>query len=269
MLTRKHLLIILIVIVIAIPSWRGSLQAALSISPAFIELPLDKGRPGGQFIITNVGDEEERYRIRAIHFLFMEDGGLREVPPDEHSIAPWVRFNPKELTLKPKTKQTVRFVIAPNSTLHTGEYWGAMELESLKTTFGKGEDAGGRKLSIEVIPTILVPIFGTVGNVRYQAASKGARIVTMENRKVIESLITNTGEGRLFLTGEFEIINASGQSVEKGSLGQAYVLPGADRKFKVPIGTSLPDGQYTINVKYSSTGLGEPVREKIQLEWKP
>ncbi|HSR09864.1 MAG TPA: hypothetical protein VLS90_00360 [Thermodesulfobacteriota bacterium] len=106
----------------------------LSISPAFVEVSLDKGRPAGQFTIANLGEEEERYRIRAIHFTFMRDGGVRYVEPDERSLAPWIKFNPTEFVIGPKERRAVRYVIAPKGKLRPGEYWAGMELESLRTT---------------------------------------------------------------------------------------------------------------------------------------
>lgn len=259
-----------VVIVMMLLLWGSTtVHATLSISPAYVELALDKGRPSGQFQITNVGDSEERYRIKAIHFLFLEDGGFREIPPDDRSLAQWVRFNPKEFVLPPKSRQTVRFTVNTRGKLQTGEYWGAMELESLKTTHGRGKDAAGRELSIEVIPTILVPIFGKVGTVRYQATLKETRIVTSEKGEIVESQIANTGQGRLFIGGTYEIADSSGQSVASGILGRAYVLPGAERKFAVPLAVPLLAGQYILRVEYSSTGLEAPMFRETTLTRTP
>lgn len=244
-------------------------HATLSIAPAYVELALDKGRPSGQFLITNVGDVEERYRIKAIHFLFLEDGGFREIPPDDRSLAQWVRFNPKEFVLPPKSRQTIRFNVTPRGKLQQGEYWAAMELESLKTTHGKGKDAAGRELTIEVIPTILVPIFGKVGAVHYQAVLKETRIVAGEKGDLLESMIANSGQGRLFIGGQYEIADAGGRSVEKGSMGRAYVLPGADRRFTVPLKSPLAAGQYTVKVEYSSAEIEAPLVQETALTRKP
>ncbi len=86
----------------------ASLWAGIAISPAVVRLSLDKKRPAGQFIIRNVGDTTERYRINARHFLYGENGALQIVEPDEHSLVPWIKFNPKEFTLPPKSRRAVR-----------------------------------------------------------------------------------------------------------------------------------------------------------------
>lgn len=72
--------------------------AGISIAPAYVDVRLDKGRPSGEFVVTNVGNSEERYRVQSLHFTFSREGGLVKTRPDAHSLAPWLIFNPKELT---------------------------------------------------------------------------------------------------------------------------------------------------------------------------
>ncbi len=265
----KTLLILLLTIISSISFLCSNLPAAISISPAYVELTLDKGRPAGKFLITNVGEEEERYRIRALYFHFTEDGVLQEIPPDEHAMASWIKFNPKEFTLPARTKQNVRFVVVPRGKLRRGEYWAAMELESLKTTFAKGDDGEGRSLKVEIIPAILVPIFGKVGDIRLEAIHKGAEVVWQEKKRSIVSLISNTGEGRFFITGRYEIISPSGETVSEGSMGRAYVLPGSSRKFTASLDDAkLPENRYTIRIHYSSEQLEQSISAEIPFELK-
>jgi len=166
-----------------------------------LEVSFDRGRPSGQFIISNIGDAEERYRVRSVHFTFLKDGGVRRIQPDEHSLASWIKFNPTEFTLPPKTKRAVRYTIIPKGKLKAGEYWGAMELESLNTTVGSGKDERGTEYQVEVISTILVPLFGRFGNVRYQGVVKEVKITPKGTGQCIELSVENTGEGRLLIEG--------------------------------------------------------------------
>ena len=237
----------------------GNALAGISISPAFIELRLDKGVPAGQFLITNSGDVEERYRIKAIHFIFASDGGFREMPPDEHSLAEWVKFNPKEFTLPPQSRQAVRFVVTPRGKLKTGEYWAAMELESLKTSVAKSKDDKGKTYKFEVIPTIVVPIFAQVGDVRYMGTVKDLQVVSQENSQSVGHLVVNTGEGRLFVVGDYEIANEAGEVVSKDSLVRTYIMPGSERKVVSAIKDKLPPGNYSLKVQYNSSQLKSPL----------
>jgi len=258
---------IILLVLFAFPmkgSWAG-----LSISPAYVEVALDKGRPAGQFIISNLGEEEERYRIRAVHFTFLKDGGVRRIEPDKNSLAPWIKFNPTEFTLGPNTKRAIRYVIIPPENLRPGEYWAAMELESLKTSIVTGKDDTGREYQLEVIPSILVPIFGTFGRIKYGGILKEVKVVPNEAGQAIQLLVGNTGEGRLVIEGKYEIRNNSGEEVQKGSIATAYVLPGSEQIFSSQLGSNLPEGNYKVRVECHSPQLREPMEKEFQLVWKP
>lgn len=244
----------------------GEVRGDISIAPAFVEVTLDRGRPAGRFDIANLGDREERYRINALHFNFTREGSLQRLSPDEHSLAPWIKFNPTELTVAPKTSRVVRFVIIPRGNLVPGEYWAAMELENLNTQTGKGTDAAGRELKIEVVTTIMVPIFGTAGNVRYEGTVESLKAgPDPKTGTVLEAHVANRGDGRLLLKGEYEVQDASGKVVDKGPLGYAYVLPGMDRLFSNHVGVAMPAGNYAVKVKYESPQLKQPLMGKTTL----
>jgi len=139
-----------------------------------------------------------------------------------------------------------------------------VELESLDTLTHKGLDAKGRELSVKVISSIVVPIFGKVGTVRYRGMSKEIKVLSEGKGKTIEAWVSNTGEGRLFLEGKYEIVNSSGKVIEDGNLGRSYVLPGGNVKFSVAVKTELETGTYTIKVNYHSTQLEKPILDEIQ-----
>jgi len=258
--------LVLLVLLVFPLQGRGS---GLSISPAYVEVSLDKGRPAGQFSIANLGEEEERYRIRAIHFTFQKDGSVRRIEPDERSLAPWIKFNPTEFILGPKSRRAIRYVVTPPGKLRPGEYWAAMELESLKTTVANAKDEGGREYRIEVIPSILVPMFGKVGNVRYGGVLKEMQVAPNETGQAIQLLVGNTGEGRLVVGGKYEIRDSSGVEVQKGSMTRAYVLPGSEQIFSHQLETNLPEGNYKVWVQCHSPQLKQPMEKEFDLVWKP
>jgi hypothetical protein len=243
--------------------------AGLSISPALLDVNLEKGRPAGQFLISNVGDEEERYRIKSVHFSISRTGSVTRIEPDGHSLATWIKFNPTEFTIPPRSQQAVRYVITPPQKLNAGEYWGAMELESLKAMTASASDSEGRKYQIEVIPSIMVPIFGTVGSINYQGIVKEVKIIPKEDRKLIVVSIQNTGEGRLRIEGKYEILGSSGEAIEKGSLPQSYVFAGNEQMFSTALKTDLKEGSYNIRVEFSCPQLKQPMTKDFPIEWKP
>ncbi len=258
------LAVLFILLAFPLRGWAG-----LSISPAYVEVILDKGRPSGQFLISNLGEEEERFRINAAHFTFLKEGGVRRIEADKNSLAPWIKFNPKEFILGPMKERLIRFAIVPPKNLSTGEYWAAMELESLKTVIQKMKDEEGRNYQIEVISSIMVPIFGKWGNIRYRGILKETKVSLDEKGQSIQVLVENTGEGRLWVEGDYRIINSSGEEVEKGSIGQGYLLPGLELAFSIPLKSNFPEGNYTVRVQCRSPQLKKPIANEIQLMWKP
>ncbi len=247
----------------------GSLRGAVSIRPAFIDIELDKGRPAGSLVISNPGDAQERFRVRVIHFELLRDGGLREVKPDDKSLATQIKFNPRELTLAPKTRRTIRFVILSRGKRKDGEYWAGLELESLKTTVSKTKDGGGRDLKIEVVSSILVPIFGKSGKVNVQGSLDGATLKSGKNGPQLTCSIVNKGNGRFLVRGKYEILSEKGESLEKGDLGYSYVLRESARNFKTDVKAKLPEGNYRVKINYTSPQLKAGLSEEFTLAYKP
>ncbi len=247
----------------------GPVQGAVGITPAFVELRLDKGRPAGKFVISNLGDDEERYRIKSIHFFITTDGAFGRTQNAQYSMAPWIIFNPKEITLKPKTKQTIRFAVIPRGVLKQGEYWAAMELESLKTQTSTTQDKEGRTIQIEVISTITVPIFGLVGNADYKCDIQKIDLKQGRQSTFVEAVLVNTGNGRLLVTGSYEVFSPDGKSVGKGISNTAYLLRDGNRRFLAELKEDLPAGEYTVLVRYASPQLGKNIEVKKTLTYNP
>jgi P pilus assembly chaperone PapD len=244
-------------------------QAAIAVSPAYVEVKLDQGRPAGQFTIANIGDEEERFRIGAMHFIFTRDGALQTVKPDQHSLVPWIKFNPPEFTLAPKTQRVIRFVIVPQGLpLKAGEYWAAMELESLKAGVSEADDGHGRQLKLQITSSILVPMFGTFGSVHYAAEVKEARMTAVNAGQEIEFLVSNTGAGKLVLKGNYVIKDSGGQAVREGSIVSSYILPASERFVSAMLKEPLDSGTYTVHFECQSKDLSQPIVQDFQVVWE-
>jgi hypothetical protein len=262
--TLGSLTVLLVVLACAPASWTG-----ISISPAYIETSLDTGRPAGQFLVTNLGESEERFRIQATYFSFSREGALQRIPSDEHSLAGWIKFNPTEFSIPAKSKRSIRYVIVPQGSLQAGEYWGAMELESLQTQTTTAKDERGHEMNLEVIASVMVPIWGKVGNVRYQGILKEASVTPSETGATLRLLLQNTGNGRLLIgRGEFVIRNHKGIEIEKGTLGGFILLPGRELITSRPLKTSMEPGDYQIQIICHSAQLKAPLENEFPLVWK-
>lgn len=253
------------ILVCLLPGW---LRAGIAIKPAVVEVDLDKGRPSGTFLISNVGDTEERFRINASHFTYTEAGALRQSPTGDFSLAPWIHFNPRELTLAPKTQRTVRFAIVPRGKLVEGEWWAAMELESLAVSDIVKEDVKtGRTAKLKAVTRLLVPIFGTVGRPSYEGQVKEIRAETERGTVMLKALVAATGTGRLRVDGDYEISDPTGKVIDGGPFAIGYVLRGGQRWFAKNIEAAIPNGDYTVRIALKAPHVEQPILGRAKVTW--
>ena len=219
---------------------------------------------------SNLGDQEERYRINAIHFTNTPTGGINQSATGDNSLATWIHFNPRELTIAPKTQRAVRFAIVPRGKLQPGEYWAAMELESLNVTIAENEDDKGRKIKLRVVPTIMVPMFGTYGDVSYKGTLDAPTLEVNPQGVYLKTTLENQGTGRIGAKCRFEVIDSQGQALIEEPLGRAYVLRDAHRIFtKAFHPEDLPAGEYKFRIICNAEHLTEPLVSQALIHWPP
>lgn len=267
MLTLNHKIKTFACIAVVLCAGSGMLRANIAIKPSFVEVDLQGKRPTGVFYVTNLSDQEARFRVNAVHFNYTEDGGLQMTPTGENSIAPWIRFNPRELTLAPKSQRAVRFAIVPRGPVDQGEHWAGMELESLdvgETT--AGDPNTGHAIKVRSSVSLLAPIFATAGETTYQGDVTDVQVNIERGVPVLRTMVAATGNGRLGLVGTYELLDGAGKSVQTGSMGACYVFRGARRWVKQRV-EGVPEGQYTVRVSFKAAHLQSPLTIERQLAW--
>jgi hypothetical protein len=244
----------------------GLARAGVKISPAYVEVELDKGRPSGSFEITNTGKEPERYRANAIFFTLNEKGGLVRPTDSPFSIAPMVKFNPAEFEVPGNSTRQIRFIILTRGKLQPGEYWAGMEVESLQAQTVKGKDEGGREFNIKVVPSVLVPIFGKVGKVKYAGKMGEIQLAGSGETPELSIVAINEGEGRLVCNATYEVLDTAGKVVQEGQLGKSYVFRGSKTTLSNFI-KPLSAGEYVVKIKTTSAQLSEPLLAETKVTW--
>ncbi len=237
----------------------GRASAVLSVHPAYVELNLDRGRPSEILTVTNLTDEEVRYRAKVRHFLYTKEGGIQHLPPDEHSLASWTKLNPKEFTIPPKGSRVIRLsVIAPRN-LAPGEYWADIEFEPLEGRVTEADDGEGRTIRLEVTASILVPIVGQVGTLTYQVQLQDLSAWKTETGIRVSAHLANTGTGRIGIKGTYEVLNASDEVVAEGLIGDDTILAGGERVFVRLAEGEFLDDEYMVRVRYTSRRIEETI----------
>jgi hypothetical protein len=247
---------------------------AVHIEPSYLDVKLDGARPSGAFTLSNSSDVEERYRLNALYFEITKTGGIATPETGDRSLASWIRFNPREVTLPPGTSRRVRFTILPRGTLTPGEYWCAMELENLdiQTVIAGDPNADPNtetKATIQVTSALLVPIFGTVGTVNYSGELTAARVVSVEGKPRLDILFQSKSSGRLGIAGNFVIKDDMGQVLYEDTCAQGYVMAGKQRIFDKDIKADIPPGQYTLSITAKASYVKEPLTLTQKIQWPP
>ncbi|MFH1689090.1 MAG: hypothetical protein ABIE42_02495 [Candidatus Eisenbacteria bacterium] len=243
---------LLALLALLLPSLAG---ATLSIEPAFVELALDKGRPSAVITVTNVTDQETRYRAQPAHFVYKTDGNFELQEPDGQSLALWLKFNPREFTLAPKESRAIRLSVVPPKNLDDGEYWAALRFEPLEGIISRGDDGAGRSVAVEVRANILVPIVGRVGEQTYVCDFKDLKAWRSDEGVAIVASIVNTGTARVRVNGSYEIVDSAGNEVAGGVFGEATILAGGERVFSQVVEGEFPDENYDVRIRYTSETL--------------
>lgn len=241
--------ILLLLFVLVTVFYRVTAQAAIVIDPALIKVPLTQKRISGVFYIKNVSDEEERYRATAVHFTVKDKGALSVIPPDEYSLAKWIKFNPTEFVLPPKTSRMVRYSIIPQGKLKDREYWGAIQFVPLKGKKFQTGNMDGQSMGVEVMTVILVPIYGMVKGTKFAGELKN--VETKQEKEYIDlhSSVINKGEGILRLSGTCQVVNSAGKVAKEIPLKRLVVFTKTERPFQARIQEKLPPDKYTVKVK--------------------
>ncbi len=257
----RHRCAALLAIALSAPLANGGLR----IAPSYVEVALDQGRPSGSFEVTNTGEKVERYRVAA-NFFTLEGRGIVRPKDSPYSMAGMIKFNPAEFELPPNAKRQVRFIVLPRGKLDPGEYWAGMEIESLNPQTHKGADANGREFAVQVIPSILVPIFGKVGKVRYEGKIKALQLRGTAEKPELLVSVANTGEGRLGCAATYEVADSAGTVLQSGPLAKSYVFRGSTALFGNLI-KPLPAGDYTFRVRCTAPETDKPLTAEEKIHW--
>ena len=231
--------------------WPVAARANLGAQPGYVFVDLSKENPSGRFIVSNNGEEKQTYRARAIHFALTKGGSIMPIKPDEYSLAPWIKFNPKEFTLPPKSSRVIRFtIIRDESKIRQHEYRGAIEFTPLTgASFKSKADKKGRAMEFKVITALLIPIYGEMPGTVYGGRISDIGAEHSKKHLSLSAIVKNTGGGSLRATGVWQISGVGTGDVVKTVPVQLFtVFPTEERYLTTTISDTLPPGRYSIKL---------------------
>jgi P pilus assembly chaperone PapD len=111
----------------------GQVNAQVSIAPT--SLFFDSQQRFSSLTVSNGGQQAQEIAISTeFGYPTTQDGNLvitnDSVMAKQKSIADWIKVFPKNFTLQPQQRQTVRFVVRPPNGLEEGGYWARVKIQS-------------------------------------------------------------------------------------------------------------------------------------------
>jgi hypothetical protein len=160
----------------------GLAAGDLLIAPT--RLVLD-GRRGGEVILSNMGSEEETYRVSLELRRMDEDGNLEPVEEaqanaTEKAALAMIRYAPRRVTLPPSQPQSIRISARPGADLPDGEYRVHMSFAALpkvRPVTDAPADKSGIAINLIPIYGIVMPIIVRKGELTVTAGIANPRIV--------------------------------------------------------------------------------------------
>ncbi|NRB23575.1 molecular chaperone [Shewanella sp.] len=219
----------------------GYLQASLLISPT--QVTLNDRERSTSLVLINTGQETRTYRLSWQQKSVLENGSYHNLTEEEAKTFPtasgMIRFSPKQVTLKPDERQTIRLAVRRPKGLADGEYRSHLLLKALPPKSPESSNVNGIRIKLNVVMSYSLPIIVRQGEID---ASVALTSVTLAKEKTFP---------RATITA---LLNHSGRNSVTGNI-IAYWQPSQDAPEQI------------VARVHGYTVYPELTQHKIQLTW--
>ena len=239
--------------------FQGVLFAQVTISPT--NLFIDDNAQFGSYMVINGSNEAQEI---SIDFFFAysqaDENGTRGIVQDDslseeqYSIADKVRAFPRNFTLAPGQRQTVRLRVSGTNDLQDGTYWSRIKTTSTPETPPleiQNNDAVTARVGIKVEQ--VTGLFFKKGTVTTGITINGIETSTENDGNSLNVLVDllRTGNSPFLGTITTEILNAQGTRVLSDFVSTSIYFDG---KFKQQLNIQdLQPGNYQVKVTFESS----------------
>ena len=236
-------------------------------TPACAQLLMEKSRveetvkPGDTIVDTitlhNNGKQPMDLTIYWEDFEYLPpfDGKKKFMPAGSgsYSMANWIAFSPKEVTILPHNKKDINFAIKVPSSA-TGGHYGVMFFES------------GSRQRADTTGVSIVTRMGALFFIESTVKDKTAQIKNMDfSGNQLQGVFVNKGNIILFPQGIYYIMDKEGLVTKRGELNKIYLPPGNEAPFAIDLSHDLKEGEYTLVLTFD-LAQGDSVVKEIDLK---
>jgi len=192
------------------------LQANILISPVKITFE-DRQRTSKIYLVNN-SEKVQTYRLGWKNNTALETGGYRLLDEDEvqefNTADSMIRFSPRQVTLKPHDKQTVKLAVRRPSDLADGEYRSHLQLTALppKKKAAQVEQKGAR---INMIVSYSLPVIVKQGLGKATVKISDVGLFYDAQNRVSKINISLLKEQPYSVNGDFNVYWAASSGAEE------------------------------------------------------
>lgn len=243
----------------ALPVDASAPLGGMAVSPT--RVVLDAGGRGATLTLYNSGASAVTYRIDEVELGLDADGNYRQLAEDETAswaATPYLRYSPRQVTLQPGQRQSVRIIARAPRDLPAGELRSHLSVSSIPlvapvTDTPEQADEAGDNRTVEVRVgleyRITVPVLLRTGNPQGGSTIAAATLDSSGSQPALKVTLARTG-GRSDY-GVVRVFDAADNEI--GLLRGIAVLPPAPtRSVKVPLQGNGPPARVT----YSEDDVG-------------
>lgn len=175
-------------------------SANLLINPTRVNF--DNADRTADVTLINTSQTTNTYRIDWAEKKAIEAGGYEDLTPEQAQSAHlpiasgMIRYSPRQVTLKPGERQTVKLAIRRPQSLANGEYRSHMQFTALPPgTSEKTEDKNSPALAFKILLSFAIPVVVVQGPIQYEMAMDNAWITYSPSKKdgAVNVTLSRTG----------------------------------------------------------------------------
>ncbi len=210
----------------------ASAQAENLLGIAPLRIFLSDTKTSEVLTLTNRSQKELTYKVVMEDHVMDEHGNIIKREDFPYSAKRMLRFMPRQITLQPGQRQTVRVMVTPPEGLAEGEYHTHLLFDEVvkPTAAEQAEiDAGksGFKMKLQAAYSVGLPLIYQRGKVESDLQLKGGKLVVQKNgRPAVQVTLARSGNGEA--SGLVRVVEAGNDSVNLVPQRNMHVYREAD-----------------------------------------
>lgn len=206
-------------------------------------------RTEGQIVLRNNTDRPQEVRVYQTDYRFWADGRNEYGDPGStpRSNAPWIVHTPQQLTVPPKSTESVYYSIqAPPRDDLVGTYWSMLMVEPIaaETLEPPEPEKGKVTIGIRTVMRYAIQMVTHIGDTGARDLKFADRRLLLEaGRRTLQLDLENTGERWLSPVVWAELYDEQGVSLGRFEGGRFRIYPGCSVRYQIDL-SEAPAGAY-------------------------